>query len=51
VIALAVLGAPVEMSAATLDARATAFRNETGLNLTPTVTRLARAPTQVGACW
>jgi spermidine synthase len=51
VIALAARGAPVDMSAATLDARATAFRNETGLNLTPTVTRLARAPSQLGACW
>jgi spermidine synthase len=51
VIALAVQGAPVEMSAMTLDARATTFRNETGLNLTPTVTRLARTPKQVGACW
>ena len=51
VIALAARGAPVDMSGAMLAARATALRNETGLNLTPTVTRLARAPLQVSACW
>lgn len=51
VIALAARGAPVDMSAATLGARAAAFRNETGLNLTPTVTRLSRASSPVGACW
>jgi spermidine synthase len=51
VIALAARGAPVDMSDATLAARATALRNETGLNLAPTVTRLARAGSQVSACW
>ena len=51
VVALAARGAPVDMSAATLAARAAGFRHETGLNLTPTITRLARAPLQVSACW
>jgi spermidine synthase len=51
VIALAARGAPVDMSAASLEARATEFRNQTGLNLSPTVTRLVRASSQVGVCW
>jgi spermidine synthase len=51
VIALAARGAPVDMSAAALHARATAFRNKTGLNLAPTVNRLSRTPSQVSACW
>ena len=51
VVALAACGALVDMSVATLQARATALRSETGLNLAPTVTRLTRAPSQVGACW
>lgn len=51
VIALAARGAPVDMSAPTLESHARTFRNESGLNLTPTVTRLLRAPSRVGACW
>jgi spermidine synthase len=51
VIALAARGSPVDMTAATLDARATAFRHATGLSLAATVARLTRAASQVGTCW
>ena len=51
VIAMAAVGAPVDMSAATLQRRATTFRDETGLNLAPTVTRFAGAPAQAGNFW
>lgn len=51
VIALAARGAPVDLSPGTLHARATKLRNETGLNLAPTVARLARAPSQTLGRW
>jgi len=51
VIALAVRGAPVEMSAPALQLRAKALREETGLNLGPTLGRLARAPRAVPDSW
>ena len=44
VIALAVRGAPVEMSGSVLQLRARALREATGLNLAPTLGRLARSP-------
>ncbi len=51
VVAVAALGAPVDMSVASLEAGAATLRDQTGLNLVPTVERLARAPSQVSACW
>lgn len=51
IIALAAIGAPVEMTPALLEARATALRDATGLNLGATVARLRRAHLELGACW
>ena len=51
VIALAVRGAPVEMSAPALQLRAKALREQTGLNLASTLGRLARAPRAVPGTW
>jgi len=51
VIALAARGEPVEMSGMALRLRADALREATGLNLAPTVGRLARAPRALPDCW
>lgn len=52
IVAIAAIGAPVDMTPASLVARAAALRDETGLNLAPIVTRIARAAAaQSGACW
>ena len=51
VIAIAARGAAVEMSSAVLHIRAKALREETGLNLAPTVARMARAPRVVADAW
>ena len=42
IVALAAIGAPVDMSPAALESRTSVLREETGLNLAPTVGRLVR---------
>jgi spermidine synthase len=52
VVALAAIGDAVDMTVDSLAARAVALNEETGLDLAPTVSRLARAAAaQSGACW
>ena len=51
VIAIAVRGAPVEMSPPVLQLRAKALREATGLNLAPTLGRIARSPRVVSETW
>ena len=49
IVLLAARGSAVDMTAAALEERARTLRDETGLNLAPTLARLARAPIGVGA--
>jgi spermidine synthase len=49
IVALAVTGEPVELTPALLEQRAQALRNATGLNLSPTVSRLGRTARDIGS--